>query len=76
MDRGWIKKYRKVFDSPIWELPPMYYKAFDWLLLSANYRPRKAYVANLKKEVTVERGEIITSRNAIARALRYREGFR
>lgn len=72
MNRGWIKKHRKTLDSPIWELPPLYYKAFDWLLFSANHKPRKVYVSNLKAEITVGRGELITSRKSLAKALRWK----
>jgi len=72
MNQGWIKLHRKILDSAIW-LDPLELRAFLWLLLSANHKPRKIYIRNLRAEITVEEGEIITSYRAWAEGIKYRE---
>lgn len=75
MKRGWIKLHRKILDSAVW-LEPLHLRAFLWLLLSANHKPRKVYIRNLKAEVTVGKGEIITSYRAWAEGIKHRESKR
>ena len=75
MNQGWIKLHRKILDSAIW-LDPLCLKAFLWLLLSANHKPRKIYIRNIRAEITVEAGEIITSYSAWAEGIKYRNTTR
>ncbi len=75
MHRGWVRLYRKILDSAIW-LDPLCLKAFLWLLLSANHKPRKIYIRNIRAEITVEAGEIITSYSAWAEGIKYRDTTR
>ena len=72
MRQGWIKLHRKILDSSIWEEDPLCLKAFIWLFLSANHKPRKVYISNLRAEITVNRGEIVTSYRTWAESLKYR----
>lgn len=74
MNRGWIKVYRKLLDSPLWRFDPLCFKAFYYLVLSANHKANKVYISNLKSEVTVGRGELITSYSNWAREITYRDG--
>jgi len=34
---GWIKKWRKEVNGAVWEMPPLYYKVWSWLLYRADY---------------------------------------
>ena len=38
MDKGFIKAYRKLQDSDVWEKNPLYLKVWLWLLFNADYR--------------------------------------
>ena len=76
MHRGWVKEHRKTLDSAIWKMNPLAYKIFRFFIMAANHKPNKFYVSNMGGEVTVECGELITSRDSLARALRYKEGLK
>jgi len=75
VNETWIKLYRKLLYSPIWH-EPLLLRAFIWLMLSVNYQPRKVYIKNLKAEVIVGAGEVITSYHAWAEGIKYRESRR
>jgi len=72
MNQGWIKLHRKILDSSIW-IDPLQLRAFLWLLLSANHKPRKIYIRNIRAEITVGEGEVITSYSAWAEGIKYKE---
>jgi uncharacterized phage protein (TIGR02220 family) len=72
MNETWIKLYRKLLQSPLWN-EPLLLRAFLLLLLSANYQSRKVYIRNLKSEVVVGEGELITSYAAWAEGIRHKE---
>lgn len=38
MHRGWIKAWRKEYDSPIWDMPPLYLKVWWWILYRCDYK--------------------------------------
>lgn len=58
---GWIKLYRQVTDSSIWDIDDPYDKRSAWvyLLLSANHEDKDIVVKN--STITVHRGQRFTS---------------
>ena len=38
MHRGYIKKWRKELDNPIWEMPELYRRVWDWTLYRVDYK--------------------------------------
>ena len=64
---GYIKIYRKIEDSAIWnEKPYDRLHAWIWLLLHANYKEMEL---NYKgKTVTIQRGQLVTSYDKLAEA--------
>ncbi len=41
MHRGWVRKWRKTIDSPVWDKPPLYARVWEWLLLKADHNTGK-----------------------------------
>ena len=64
---GYIKIYRKIEDSAIWnEKPYDRLHAWMWILLHANY---KDVAINYKgKTITIQRGQLVTSYDKLAEA--------
>lgn len=64
---GFIKIYRKIEESAIWNEKPFdRLHAWMWILLHANYK--KAKILYKGKEVTIDRGQLITSYDKLAEA--------
>jgi len=38
MERGFVKQWRKEMESEIWEMPPLYFKVWRYLLMTADYK--------------------------------------
>lgn len=63
---GYIKLARKSLESGIWQKPPMYWKAWCYILLKANH----------KDTGNVKRGEAIISIKELQEACSYSVGYR
>ena len=68
---GWIKLHRRIVDSDIYMMPPLYLRVFERLILEANhqdneipYRERGSKVVGKK---LIKRGERLTSVRDICR---------
>jgi hypothetical protein len=77
MDRGWVKQWRKEIDSVIWGAPPLYYKIWRWVLMSADKRTgtlEKSYSQIAKAvEYKENRRIVIPHKMSIKRALEWME---
>ncbi len=74
MQKGFIKKWRKTFDSDIHQMPPLYERLFDYLCLTANWEPRLMPTDKIPKMgLWVSAGMLVTSLDAIAQGISYLE---
>jgi hypothetical protein len=64
MDESWIKIYRRLTESDIWQMKPEYLKIWIYLLIRANRAPSIRMVKGV--QVTINRGEVLTSLERIA----------
>lgn len=64
--QGYIKLYRKIMDSPIWG-DPYYLKLWMYCLMKATHKKREVIFGN--QVITLEPGQFITGRNALAEDL-------
>lgn len=62
--KGWIKLHRSLFDNPVVTQSPEHLTIWLFLLTHATPKPYKAMFNG--KEITVNRGQLITSRKSIA----------
>lgn len=62
--RGWIKVHRALFESPVVTQSPEHLTVWMYLLTHATHRPYKAIFGG--KEITVQKGQLITSRKSIS----------
>jgi len=65
---GWVKLWRKMEDSDIWELPPTTTRIWLWILLHAS---REAHVWH---GIHLEPGDLITSYQQIAKGVAWMDG--
>lgn len=65
--KGWIKVHRALFDNPVVTQSPEHLTVWMYLLTHATPRPYKAIFGG--KEITVKRGQLITSRKTIAESV-------
>lgn len=63
---GWIKLYRQILKSDIWDKPPLYLKIWVYLLLKAQHQDYKK----------LKQGQLITSIPEIQEAMSYMVGYR
>lgn len=63
---GYIIISRSIIESEIWRKPPLYLKAWIWLLSNAQF----------KKYKDLDRGELVTSIEEIRQACAYYSGYR
>lgn len=63
---GYIKLYRKVMDSPVWD-DPNYLKLWMFCLMKATHKEREALIGN--QVITLEPGQFITGRKSLAEDL-------
>lgn len=64
---GWVKLWRRLEDSDVWELPPATIKIWIWLLMHANHEARTVY------GIDVQPGELITSYDSICKGIAWKE---
>lgn len=66
---GWIKLHRRIVDSDIYVMPPLYLRVFERLVLEANHKdneiPYREPGAKLVGKKLIKRGERLTSIRAI-----------
>lgn len=64
-DRGWIKLHRCIIKSEIYQMPPLYLRVFERLILEANHRdkeiPYKEKGSSVVGKKLIQRGERLTS---------------
>lgn len=65
-DRGWIKLYRNIQYSEIWDTEEKFNRRDAWidLLLMANHEERQVVMPN-GEAVTVQAGQVLTSLNSL-----------
>lgn len=68
---GWIKLHRKLLDNPIVCKDADHLAIWTYLLLNATHKEKQAIFQGLK--ITLQPGQLITGRKAIAEALRVTE---
>ncbi|WP_342489148.1 DnaD domain protein [Cytobacillus sp. FSL W7-1323] len=61
--QGYIKLYRKLIDSPVWD-DPNYLKLWMFCLMKATHKEREILIGN--QVVTLEPGQFITGRKALS----------
>lgn len=64
MDETWIKLYRRVQKSDIWNMRAEYFKIWCYLLMSANHYPTTKNVRGV--DIVIDVGEVFTSQERIA----------
>ncbi|MGA1846888.1 hypothetical protein [Deferribacter abyssi] len=62
---GWIKDWRQEIESQIWQMPPLYYKVWQYLKYSANYEDIEVPAKDGSSTV-IKRGQILTTLRKIA----------
>lgn len=69
-DKSWIKLYRKILKSPIWENEKAL-KVWIWCLVKATFEERKQLVG--KTIVELEKGQFVTGRKKASEELNMKE---
>lgn len=71
MDRGYVRLWRKIEDSPVWTDPTLFY-VFLWCLLKAAYKPRVVGVKTGRgvTQVSLTEGQFIFGRHEAAAVLK------
>lgn len=68
---GWISIHRKIIDSDIYQMPPLYLRVFERLLIEANHQdneiPYKKKGERITGKKLIRRGERLTSVRDICR---------
>lgn len=64
MDESWIKLYRRVEKSDIWNMRAEYFKIWCYLLMRANHYPTTKSVRGI--DIIIDVGEVFTSQERIA----------
>jgi len=68
---GWIKLHRQIIDSDIYQMPPLYLRVFERLLIEANHRdneiPYREKGSKVVGKKLIKRGERLTSVRDICR---------
>lgn len=70
MDKGYVRLWRKTLMSDLWQLPPLEFRVFSYVLMEASYKDRPEHNPPLVA------GELSTTYNAIATAVAWRENRR
>lgn len=73
MAAGWIKDYRKEIDSPIWLMPPLYHRIWQWLKYAVNHEEADIPMRD-GSVFKVLPGQRLTSYRGIAKAVGWYEG--
>jgi hypothetical protein len=69
---GWVKNYRKELKSDVWAMPPMYARAWQYLMFSANFEEKKVPMRD-GSFIVVKPGQYLTSIRTIANAVGWYE---
>jgi hypothetical protein len=72
MHRGHVKDWRKEWDSAIWQMPPLHYKVWKYLVKRANWEDG-AIVLTAGGTIPIKRGQFLTSLRNIAQAVSWVE---
>lgn len=64
---GWIKLWRCIDESDVWQLPPLAYRIWTWILVHANSTPATVFGIELQP------GEMLTSYSKIADGVAWTE---
>lgn len=80
LDEGFIKLYRKITDSDIYKMPPLYLRVFERMVIEANHKnieiPYRENSSNKYGKKLIKRGERLTSLRKIAEWVSwYERGF-
>lgn len=70
--QGWIKQHRKELNSPIWNMPPLYLKVWQYLKMMANHKENNIPMSDGTEEL-IGRGQHLTSYRSIAKGVSYYE---
>ncbi|HAT4162143.1 TPA: hypothetical protein I9Z77_001579 [Clostridium perfringens] len=70
--QGWIKQHRKELNSPIWNMPPLYLKVWQYLKMMANHKENYIPMSDGSMEL-IGRGQHLTSYRSIAKGVSYYE---
>lgn len=73
MYRGYVKDYRKLLDSDVWGMPPMYERVWHYLTLTVNHHAT-TFSMNDGSEIEIQPGQHLTSIRNICKAVAWREG--
>ena len=77
MDRGYVKQWRKETDSDIWDMPPLFYKVWRYLLMEADRNTGVLTISGPQLAEYVQWTEnkaiVRPDRKTIARILHYLE---
>jgi hypothetical protein len=65
MREGWIKSHRKITDSAIWSMPPLYLKVWQYLLHAACFEEKNIPMKD-GSFIKLEKGQHLTSIRVIA----------
>lgn len=75
MKSGFIKDYRKELESPIWLMPPIYHRIWQYLKYTVNHAPAKIPQAG-GDFIEIEAGETLTSYRRIGENIAWYEQTR
>ena len=64
MSDGYIRLYRKTLTSDIWQMPPLYFRVWTFLLMKANYED-----STMPDGFTIKRGQLVTSFRSLVQNL-------
>ncbi|MBU5440280.1 hypothetical protein KQI42_19995 [Tissierella sp. MSJ-40] len=69
--KGWVRLHRQIVDSDIYQMPPLYLRTFERLLMEANHQdneiPYKEKGSKITGKKLIRRGERLTSVRDICR---------
>lgn len=68
-DLGYIRLWRKLQKSDVWDMPPEALKLFLFLLLNATHKPVAVRINKTGKEITLQPGQLIISMRQISKRL-------
>ena len=66
---GYARLWRKTLQSAVWDLSPLAWRVWCWLLMSASHAHRKVKVPG--GEVVIHPGEIVTTYSAIVKGVQW-----
>ncbi len=67
-ERGYVKLHRKAIDSAVFQCPNLWH-LWTYLIMRANHKPAWVKIERVAEPVRLERGQLITGRFALQKAL-------